>query len=408
MTTSETAPDVSRLAAELWGERDAGALVSDRVQGLTAGTMTDWGLSGKRPDPRVVPISMAGGIPDAATQPREGLIHAMERALDTPDDAPLVYGGPHGFEPLRQLVGQFFSRDHPTTPGSDSFILTNGAAGAIDLICAALLDPGDVVITELPTFSGSLRTMRGNQAEIVGVRMDDDGLLIDEVEATIVRLEAEGRRIKLIYTIPTFHNPTGITMSMERRQQLVELAARHSIFILEDTAYNELYFGPEMVPSISAVADGHGVIMAGTFSKVIATGLRVGWVQAQPTLIDAMMPARFDMGNSPLLHRMLYQYMVTGELEQHVAMMRDIYRDKMQTLVGRLRDVTEPYATFKEPDGGFFLWLKLAEGLRSLDVQGKAIEEGAIFPIGRGLLPRSRSRPRRREHPPGLFLDDVR
>ena len=382
MTTSETTPDVSGLAAELWGERDASVLVSDRVQRLTAGTITDWGLSGKRPDPKVAPISMAGGIPDAATQPRDGLIHAMERALDTPDDAPLVYGGPYGFEPLRTLIGQFFSRDHPTTPNSDSFVLTNGAAGAIDLVCAALLDPGDVVITELPTFSGALRTMRGHQAEIVGVRMDDDGLLVDEVEANILRLHAEGRRIKLIYTIPTFHNPTGITMTMERRQQLVELAARHSIFILEDTAYNELYFGAEMVPSVSAVADGHGVIMAGTFSKVIATGLRVGWVQAQPSLIEAMMPARFDMGNSPLLHRTLYQYMVTGEFEKHVSMMRGIYRDKMEALVGRLRDVCEPYATFKQPAGGFFLWLKLAQGLQSIDVQSKGVEEGAIFPIG--------------------------
>ena len=385
--TSETAPDVAKLAAELWGGREADALINARVRELTAGSMTDWGMSGDRPRPKVTPISLAGGIPDAATQPREALIRAMERALDTDDDAPLVYGGAHGYEPLRAEMGTFFSRDHATPFGADGFVLTNGAAGAIDLVCSALLDPGDVVITEVPTFSGSLRTMRGHQAEIVGVHMDEDGLLVDQVEATIEELERAGKRIKLIYTIPTFHNPTGITMSMERREQLVELAARKEIFILEDTAYNELYFGADLVPTVSAVADGHGVITAGTFSKVIATGLRVGWVQAQPDLINAIMPARFDMGNSPLLHRMIYEYMVSGELEQHIGIMRGIYRDKMRTLVDTLRDLCEPYSTLREPKGGFFLWLKMAEGMEAREVQAKAIEEGAIFPIGHAFYP---------------------
>lgn len=383
----ETSGDAADLAAELWGGREAKSLVSDRVQRLTAGTMTDWGLSGRRPDPKAPPISLAGGIPDAATQPREGLIHAMERALDTPDDSPLVYGGPYGFEPLREQIGQYFARDHAETPGPGSYVLTNGAAGAIDLACAALLDPGDVVITEVPTFSGSLRTMRGHQAEIVGVRMDAEGLLVDGVEAAIDEAEAAGKRVKLIYSIPTFHNPTGITMSLARRAALVELAARRGVLILEDTAYNELYFGPDLTPTLSAVAGNRGVVTAGTFSKVIATGLRVGWVQASPELIEAMMPARFDMGNSPLLHRMLYQYMVSGELAAHAEMMRGIYRDKMHTLTAGLRDVCEPYATFQEPAGGFFLWLRLAEGLTARGVQAAAMEEGAIFPIGPAFYP---------------------
>ena len=386
-TTAQNAGEAAKIAAALWGDREPKQLMSDRIQHLTAGSMTDWGMSGKRPQPKVTPISLAGGIPDATTQPREALIHAMERALDTPDDAPLVYGGPYGFEPLREEMGKFFSRDHATPFGADGYVLTNGAAGAIDLACAALLDPGDIVITEVPTFSGSLRTMRGHQAEIVGVPMDGDGLLVEQAEAAIERVEAEGKRVKIIYTIPTFHNPTGITMSMQRRAALVELAARKSIFILEDTAYNELYFGADLVPSVSAVADGHGVITAGTFSKVIATGLRVGWVQAQPSLIEAMMPARFDMGNSPLLHRMLYQYMVTGEFEQHVSMMRGIYRDKMRTLTDQLRDLCEPYASFQEPGGGFFLWLSLSGGLKAQDVQAKAVEEGAIFPMGKAFYP---------------------
>ena len=286
------------------------------------------GRQAKRP-----PISLAGGIPDAATQPREALLEAMRQALDTPDDAPLVYGGGRGFEPLRAEIARFFARDQVADARSaDDFILTNGAAGAIDLVCATLLDPGDVVLSEVPTFTGSLRTMRGHQAEIVGIRMDDEGIRLDDLEAAIDRLRRDGRTPKLIYTIPTFQNPTGVDMSMARRVDLVDLAARHGILILEDTAYAELFFGPERRPSLSAIAGGHGVITAGTFSKVIATGLRVGWVQAPQPLIAAMLAARFDMGNSPLLHRMLYQYMAGGAFEDHVEAMRALYRRKVETL----------------------------------------------------------------------------
>ena len=176
-------------------------------------------------------------------------------------------------------------------------------------------------------------------------------------------------------------------MSMERRGQLVELAARKEIFILEDTAYNELYFGADLVPTVSAVADGYGVITAGTFSKVIATGLRVGWVQAQPDLINAIMPARFDMGNSPLLHRMIYEYMVSGELEQHIGIMRGIYRDKMRTLVDTLRDLCEPYSTLREPKGGFFLWLKMAEGMGGPCRAGEGDRGGGDLPHRACVLP---------------------
>lgn len=374
-------------AAAHWGDRDVKDFVAERIARLTAGTMTDWGLSGKRPEPTARPISLAGGIPDAATQPRAGLLRALERALDTEDDAPLVYGGPLGYEPLREEIGRYFSRDHTQPFGADAYVLTNGAAGAIDLVCAALLDPGDVVITEVPTFSGSLRTMRGHQAEIVGVRLDEEGIRLDELAATIDRLQADGRAIKLIYTIPTFHNPTGLTTSLQRRLDLVRLAAEKGIFLLEDAAYADLYFGEAPLPSLSAVAGGHGVITAGTFSKVIATGLRVGWVQAQPALISAIMPARFDMGNSPLLHRMLYQYMVSGEFVPHVEQMRRIYAEKMTVLTETLRDLGEPYCHFTAPQGGFFLWLRLRDGITSRAVQSEAIEEGMSFPIGRAFYP---------------------
>lgn len=373
---------VATRAAQHWDNRDPADYQSERLRGLSAGTITDWGLAGDGLQAKRPPVSMAGGIPDAATQPKEGLVRAMERALAVPDDSPLVYGGPLGYEPLREEIGKYFARDHAEIPGADHFILTNGAAGAIDMAASLLLNPGDVVISEMPTFAGSLRTFRGHGVEVVGVHLDEEGIRLDQVEAQIARLRAEGREPKLIYTIPTYHNPTGITTSLQRRIDLVDLASREGIHILEDTAYAELHFTPERPPTISAIAGGHGVLTAGTFSKVIATGLRVGWLQAEPRLIELMLPARFDMGNSPLLHRMLHEYMVGGEFAPHVDEMRALYSRKLDALTDALHDAGEPYFDFAKPEGGFFLWLRLREGLNCRDVQQAGFEEGAIFPPG--------------------------
>ena len=378
---------VAARSAARWDDRDPADFQSARLRGLSGGTMTDWGLAGGSVKSKRPPISMAGGIPDAASQPKQGLLRAMERALAVPDDSPLVYGGPVGYEPLRAEIGKYFARDHAEIPGADHFILTNGAAGAIDMAATLLLDPGDVVISEMPTFAGSLRTFRGHGVEVVGVHLDDDGMRLDQLEAQIARLRADGRAPKLIYTIPTYHNPTGVTMSLQRRVDLVDLAAREGIHILEDTAYNELFFTPERPPTLSAVAGGRGVLLAGTFSKVIATGLRVGWLQAEPALINLLLPGRFDMGNSPLLHRMLHEYMVSGDFAPHVGRMRGIYAAKLDALATTLRDAGEPYFDFTVPEGGFFLWLRLRDGLRGRDVQLAGFEEGAIFPPGVGFYP---------------------
>lgn len=379
--------------AQLWRRRDPSAFTSRRLQALGAGSPTDWGMSARQPDPALQPVSLAGGIPDTATLPRAALLQAGARALgldpEAPESvlraagsAPLSYGGAYGYEPLREEIARFFARDHHPPIGADHFVLTNGAAGAIDLLCAALLDPGDVVVSEVPAFSGSLRTLRGHGARLVGVPMDRQGLRIDALRDTLRTLDRAGTPAKLIYVSPTFHNPTGSTMPLERRRDLVELAAHHGALLLEDTAYNELYFGGEPLPTLGALAQGHFVITVGTFSKVIAPGLRVGWLQGRPELIRLLLPARFDMGNSPLLHRILFELMIGGELARHVERMRIVYRDKMRALTAALRAHCPAELHFEEPAGGFFLWLRLPEGLAANRVQEHALDTGVVFPVG--------------------------
>ena len=380
------------LAAEiarLWQGRDLLTLANETVRGMSAGTITDWGLADEIESP-IPPITLGGGIPDPYTLPRQDLLDAVRRALAAEDDSPLSYGGGMGYERLRDALAEQYTRDRGMPVEADHFMLTNGSAGAIDAVCSALLEPGDVVVSEAPTFSGTLRTFRGKGAEIVAVSMDGDGLATDELDATMQRLASQGRRVKLIYTIANFHNPTGLALSLERREALLRIAAAHGAFVLDDDAYGELYFGAGPPPALSALAGGHGVITVGTFSKVIATGLRVGWVHAQPELVELIGRMRFDMGNSPLLHHTLAEYLDGGRLDDHLAEMRALYAEKLEILAGALTEFAEPYLTFQRPQGGFFLWLRLQKGLTAEAVQRAGIQEGVIFPVGYAFFPDGR------------------
>ncbi len=387
--TAESIRTLADEIAKLWSGRDLDDFTSAAAKYLTTGSATDWGMA-TTIQSAVPPITLGGGIPDPTTLPREALAAAMARAVDTDalDDTPLRYGGPEGYEPLRAEIAQRYTRDRGFQVGADYFLLTNGSAGAIDQICAAFITPGDVIITEAPTFSGTLRTFRGHSAEIVPIGMDDDGMLVDHLEPLIETLKAQGKRVKMIYTISNFHNPMGVTLSLPRREALIRIAARHGAFVLDDDAYGELYFpGWDHPPALSALSECHGVITVGTFSKIIATGLRVGWIHATPEVLDRVTRVRFEMGNSPLLQKMLYEFVRNGNLDTHIESMRQVYLRKVDALCDALRDHCEAYVKFRRPHGGFFLWVELQGGLDGREVQQAAIAEGLIAAAGYGFFP---------------------
>ncbi len=384
--------DVAAAAARLWAGRDLLDMAVPAVRSMTVGTPIDWGLAAAV-ESSVSPVSLGGGIPDPDSLPRAEFQEAMEHALAVDDDSLLRYGGALGYEPLRGALAQRYSRDRGLAVDAGHFMLTNGSAGAIEIICSALLRPGDVVISEAPTFSGTLRTFLGKGAEIVAVPMDDDGIVTDQLEATMKRLASEGRTVRLIYTIANFHNPTGVAMSLARRSELLRIAAEHSAFVLDDDAYGDLYFREPPPPALSALSDGQGVITVGSFSKAIATGLRVGWVHARPELIELISRMRFDMGNSPLLHYLLFDYLQGGRLDEHLERMRPLYAEKLDILAGALTELAEPYLTFRRPNGGFFLWVRLQRGLTADAVQRAGIDEGVVFPLGATFFPQGQDFP---------------
>ena len=387
--TVDSTHTLAEEVAKLWAARELDDMTSAAAKYLTTGSATDWGMA-TTIESAVPPITLGSGIPDPTTLPRQALAEAMARAVDTDalDDSPLRYGGPEGYEPLRDILAQRYTRDRGFAVGPEYFLLTNGSAGAIDQLCAAFITPGDVIITEAPTFSGTLRTFRGHSAEIVPIGMDEHGMLVDDLEPLIEELTAQGKRVKFIYTISNFHNPMGVTLSLPRREQLVRVAARHGAFVLDDDAYGDLYFpGWDKPPALSALSECNGVITVGTFSKIIATGLRVGSIHATPEVLDRVTRVRFEMGNSPLLQKMLYEFAKDGQLDRHIEAMRKLYLGKLDALCAALREHCEPYVKFRRPYGGFFLWVDLLGGLDGREVQQAAIAEGLIAAAGYGFFP---------------------
>ncbi|MGH2601285.1 MAG: PLP-dependent aminotransferase family protein, partial [Dehalococcoidia bacterium] len=212
-------------------------------------------------------------------------------------------------------------------------------------------------------------------AEIVGVPLDGQGPVVEAADEALTRAAAEGRRAKLIYTIPTFQNPMGVTFTAERRRALVDVAARHKVLIVEDDPYGDLRFTGERVPSVFSLAEGEGVLKAGTFSKIIATGLRAGWIQGAKEYVDATLRMRFDNGTSPFVCRMIAAYIEGGTLEPHIEAMRGVYRAKCEAMLSALDESCAHLATWTQPEGGFFVWLTLKDGLKLADVMRYAGEE---------------------------------
>ncbi len=374
----------SRLAAR-WSGRDPFEL-ANRATAQLMDSASDWspppGVEFKRS-----PVRLGVGIPDAATLPREELQEALQRAMAAPRDRPLRYHFGPGFEELREQLAARYTRDRGLPVDLDWFRLTNGSSGAIDLICRTMVEPGDVILSEEPSYMGTLHNFRGLEAEIRSVPMDEEGMRADALEKVLRKATEEGRRVRLIYTISSFQNPTGVSISEGRRGELLSVASGYDALILEDDAYAELYYGEPPPPPLFAMSGGHGVVSVGTFSKILATGLRVGWIHARPEWIEFFGRMRFDMGQSVLVHRMLAEYIEGGRLDAHVEMMRGLYAEKARLLCSSLEEFGDGSLRFTPPRGGFYLWVELLEGLTADALWRAGAEEGVLFPAGPSFFP---------------------
>ncbi len=334
-----------------------------------------------------LPFDLNAGLPDAASLPASELAEAATRALRRDPAGALTYGGPLGHEPLRAWIAERQARESGVPLTAAHVTLTSGSAHAIDNIAATFLGPGDVVVTPAPTYPGAVRAFRARGARIAAVPQDEDGVDPSALAHTLERLRGGGAAAKLLYLVANYDNPSGSTLPPERREQVAGLAREHDVLIVEDDAYTGIDLDGPPPPPLFAAAVGRGILRVGTFSKTIATGLRVGWITAAPLYIERLAFMRFDNGASPFVQRTVAEYLDAGHYEAHVEALRALYRERRDASAQALVELCEPYLRFRSPAGGFFHWLLLAEGLTAGAVVAAAARRGVAVTPGTGYYP---------------------
>ncbi len=326
------------------------------------------------------PVYFGDGSPDRDLIPLDRMKEASIRAWA---EAPgcLGYGEQQGYGPLRDLI---VDRMRPLgiEGSADRVLVTSGSTQGLDLACRVFLDPGDVVLIESPTFLGATELFRAYEARLVPIDTDDDGMRMDALEAALITEPGA----KLIYTIPTFQNPTGSTMPLERRRRLVDLARRHNVAVLEDDPYSELrYDGEAVAPLVSLDAN---VIYLGTFSKTIAPGIRCGWTLAPADVHRLMLANRevADISNDRIMMRTVH-HAAEGFLTEHVAGSLHVYRSRRDAMLGALAEYLPDTVTWSRPNGGFFVWITLPGHIDATALAAEAADNGVIYFPGHWFYP---------------------
>jgi 2-aminoadipate transaminase len=328
-------------------------------------------------------ISLAGGFPDTTTFSPQAFAVLMDE-LGARWAHSLQYGPTEGLLTTRECIVEVMAAEGMTvTP--ESVLVCTGAQQALDLVCRVLVDPGDVVIVEGPTYPGIVPVLTSCQAEVVQIEMDADGMHIDLLEEAIERLHADGRTVKLIYTVPTFQNPAGVTLSLDRRRRLVEIARENELLVLEDNPYGLLRYDGDPLPPLWALDGGESVLYAGSFSKILAPGLRLGWCAAPGPVLDKLRLTKqaADACTGNLSQDFAAAWFGRHDWRSYVAMLRDIYRRRRDTMLAALAHDFPSDASWTHPEGGLFLWATLPDRIDTTALLQRALRSNVAFVPGR-------------------------
>jgi 2-aminoadipate transaminase len=356
------------------------ALFAARTRVMTSSAMRDLMAITERPDV----ISLAGGLPDTSTFPAEDVAAVAAKMAAGGAARALQYGPTEGLAATKACIAEVMAAEGtPVDP--DDLLVTTGGQQVIDLVCKTLLDPGDVILAEGPTYPGAVPAFMSYQADVVQVPMDGDGMRVDEMEAALDRLEAEGRRPKFIYTIPNFQNPAGVTMALERRRRLVEVAGERELVVLEDNPYGLLRFEGEPLPTLRSLDGGEFVVYLGTFSKILSPGLRLGWAAAPPAVLEKLNLGKqaTDLCSSAFAQSFVAAFFEHGDWRGHLDRLRALYRRRRDVMLDALAEHLPPEARFTRPEGGLFVWATLPEEVDTTDLLARALSRNVAFVPGR-------------------------
>lgn len=338
---------------------------ADRTHGMRASEIRALFAVANRPEV----VSLAGGMPYLEGLPLEALAESAHELVLKRGTTALQYGSGQGDETLREQIIEVMRLEgihaHP-----DDVVVTTGSQQALDLVTRLFVNPGDVIVAEAPSYVGALGVFHSYQADVVHVPLDEHGLIPEALDEALTRLATERRRVKLLYTVPNFHNPAGVTLSLERRPRILEVAKRHNVLVVEDNPYGLLGFDSDPLPALRSMEDT-GVVYLGTFSKTFAPGYRVGWAVAPPSLREKLVLANESAILCPSNASQLAvsTYLTNHDWRGQIKAYREMYRERRDAMVGALAEYI-PEASWTVPTGGFYTWVKLPYG----------IDAGAMLP----------------------------
>jgi 2-aminoadipate transaminase len=361
-------------------------LYADRTEGMRASDIREILKVTAQPDV----ISLAGGLPAPELFPVDEYRRAFEWVLESDGAQALQYGPSEGYRPLRMLIAERLCGMGMPCVGDD-ILITNGSQQALDLVGKILLNPGDGVLVEKPTYLGALQAFNQYQASYTVVPMDDDGMRVDEVERALSRQAADRSAppIKFIYALPNFQNPTGRTMSLERRRHLVQLGSHFGVPIVEDDPYGELRYEGQALPTLKSLDTDGSVIYLGTFSKILAPGFRLGWVLASPEAIEGLLHGKqpADLHTGMAQQMATYEVARNGFVDRHVERIKDFYRERRDVMLLAIEEHFPSDAHYTRPAGGLFVWAELPPHIDTRELLIEAIQDKVAFVPGQGFHP---------------------
>lgn len=345
---------------------------SDKVSGLQASAIRE--ILKFTADPEV--ISFAAGNPAPEAFPTEDIARISADIFQKDPVLALQYSISEGYTPLRELLKKQLEQEHCFDPQKDDLIITSGAQQANELSCKVLCNEGDTLICESPSFIGSLNAFRSYNVSLKGIEMEKGGMKTDVLEDVLKSSSGQ----KLIYVIPNFQNPTGDTMSAEKRKAVYELACKYDAVILEDNPYGKLRFAGEEVESIKSLDTQGRVLYSGTFSKILAPGLRVGYIAGPREIIQKIIVCKqvSDVHTNIWAQLLCYRFMTECDMEKHYAGLREIYRKKCSLMLGNMDKYFSAKVTYTKPEGGLFIWATLPDGSDMMDFCTKAVRDYKI------------------------------
>lgn len=324
-------------------------------------------------------ISFAGGLPNPVSFPKEALKQSMERVIDQYGDEVFQYSSTEGYKPLREWVAKRYRDEYQMDVTAEDILITTGSQQALDLMGKVLINPGDALAIEEPGYLGAIQAFTMFQPEFCPVPLLEDGLDLDKLEELL-----EKRNVKLLYTVPNFQNPTGLTYSVEKRKKMCSLLNHYSAYLIEDDPYGQLKFEGEVLPYIGSFGLKQSVIF-GTISKIITPGMRLGWIctkdkELMSHLVTAKQAA--DLHSNIFAQYAVYDYLMNHELNGHIDKIKDLYKKQSDAMLQAMEEFFPESVSYTMPKGGMFVWASLPEGESSLDLFDRAMKEKVAFVPG--------------------------